>query len=1015
MVNDHFEDRYCAEVELFFASTKYRFVQMNHFYSILSIWIKSFILGCIFMLPSLVYALGSLQDVDASLQEILKSDDLLVPVLDSPANFSWFNSDVNEVSLNWHLDVTSGIDSFRVEYYINGVLQPLVTGLDVADSSYSLTGLSSGSFIEWRVAGIDASEEEYWSESYEFFIKRTGKVYVKPDGIGDGTTWNTATNLRSALSNYVYGDTLWLAEGVYKPTTSLDRTICFELKEGIQIYGGFVGYETSLDQRDWSTNVTVLSGDIGEADDSTDNSYNLLWLDGSDNPITNLTRIDGLVIEDACAALSSGSQSRGGAMQLLSASPLVVNVWFRDNYAETYGGAVYADGNSLPYFYNCIFEDNEAGNWGGAIMTVASPIIGNSVFYGNIAGGRGGAISAPELPQIVSVYNSILWNNEAPTGSQTYGTVDIFNTVIEGGEASLGNKTTDPLFVNRSEGDFRITSESPALNGGDNDYVPDWLTFDFSGSDRILATNVDMGVYEGITEVPVVESPDDQQILDYDLSSVDLQWGWESAAPDDLTGYEIQYTVNGGEMISLDAGTSLSWSFTDIQAGSEVDWRVGAAVSGSSLILWSNWSSFIVRRDKPLYVKSGATGTGDSWSDPISLEDAMEMAVYGDEIWVATGVYKPTDDTDRFVSFGLRDGIKLYGGFAGNETSLDQRDFLSNLTIFSGNIGETSSSDDNSYRVFKIEGTAQEPITNNTCIDGIIIEDGNASSKNNNSSTGGGMYLSYASPVITNVLFRNNSASENGGAVYCDEHSQPLFGNIIFSNNSAEENGGAVYTTSAVYFYNCLWYKNSCGYRGGAISASVNSSVIYNSILWGNTAAFENDDIDYASAYSSLVQDGSGTGSLTDNPMLTDPVNLDFTPESGSPVIDSGDDSFVPDWLDEDFYGNQRIYGAAVDMGPIEQGSIPNALINPETSEINNLEVWPNPVSIGEVLFARVVYNNSPGTLTLYNLSGSVVGQWNIISGETQSLGKTSLTSGIYILRYTDSLGNTASATLVVK
>ncbi|MGQ1948078.1 choice-of-anchor Q domain-containing protein [Geofilum sp. OHC36d9] len=990
---------------------------MNQFYSILSIWIKSFILGCTLMMPSSVYALETFQDEDASLQKILKSDDLLVPVLDSPANYSWFNSDVNEVSLAWHLDETAGITSLKIEYYINGVLQPLVTGLSSADVTYSLTGLTSGSFVSWRVGSVDGSTIEHWSESFEFSIKRDRKVYVKPDGVGDGASWNTATNLRSALSNYVYGDTLWLTKGVYKPTSSLDRTIRFELKEGIHIYGGFVGYETSLDQRDWSTNVTVLSGDIGEVDSNTDNSYNLLWLDGRDNPVTNLTRIDGLVVEEANAALSSGSRSQGSAMQLLSASPLVVNVWFRDNHAATYGGAVYADGNSIPLIYNCIFEDNEADNWGGAIMTEGSPIIGNSVFYGNIAGGRGGAISAPELPHVVSVYNSVLWNNEAPTGSQTYGTVDVSNSVIEGGEASLGNKTTDPLFVNPSEGDFRITKSSPALNGGDNDDVPAWLTFDFSGSNRILATNVDMGVFEGITEVPVIEFPVNQQVLDYDLSSIDLQWGWESAAPDDLIGYEIQYILDGGETVSIDAGTSLTWPFTDIQVGSEVDWRVGATVSGSSLILWSNWSSFIIRRDKPLYVKSGATGTGSSWSDPISLKDAMDVAVFGDQIWVATGIYKPTDDTDRFVSFGLRDGIKLYGGFVGNETSLDQRNFLSNLTIFSGNIGETSTSDDNSYRVFKIEGTAQDPITNNTCIDGIIIEDGYASSANNNSSNGGGMYLNFASPVITNVLFRNNRASENGGAVYCDEYSQPVFGNIIFSNNSAVKLGGAVYinTKNAVYFYNCLWYKNSSEYWGGAISASINAAVIYNSILWGNTAAVEFSDIDYANAYSSLVQDGSGTASLTDNPLLTDPVNLDFTPKSGSPAIDSGDNSYVADWLEEDFYGNRRIYGTAVDMGPIEQGSIPDALINPETSALNNLQIWPNPVKIGENLFARVGYQNSPGTLSLYNFSGSIVSQWTILSGETHSLGHVSLTSGIYILRYADSLGHTTSVTLVVK
>ncbi len=42
-----------------------------------------------------------------------------------------------------------------------------------------------------------------------------------------------------------------------------DRTISFELKNGVAIYGGFAGTETLRTQRNPATNVTVLSGDIG--------------------------------------------------------------------------------------------------------------------------------------------------------------------------------------------------------------------------------------------------------------------------------------------------------------------------------------------------------------------------------------------------------------------------------------------------------------------------------------------------------------------------------------------------------------------------------------------------------------------------------------------------------------------------------------------------------------------------------------------------------------------------------
>jgi hypothetical protein len=96
---------------------------------------------------------------------------------------------------------------------------------------------------------------------------------VKHDAAGsnDGSSWQGAyTDLQDALAVAQTGDEIWVAEGLYYPTSdAINRTATFELQEGVALYGGFAGTETERDQRDWEDNVTVPSGDI-DGNDTTD-------------------------------------------------------------------------------------------------------------------------------------------------------------------------------------------------------------------------------------------------------------------------------------------------------------------------------------------------------------------------------------------------------------------------------------------------------------------------------------------------------------------------------------------------------------------------------------------------------------------------------------------------------------------------------------------------------------------------------------------------------------------------
>ena len=89
--------------------------------------------------------------------------------------------------------------------------------------------------------------------------------YVKWDakGANNGTSWLDAyTELQAALTAASSGDQIWVAAGTYKPTAGTDRTASFQLKNGVAIYGGFAGTETSRAFLNFETNITVLSGDM---------------------------------------------------------------------------------------------------------------------------------------------------------------------------------------------------------------------------------------------------------------------------------------------------------------------------------------------------------------------------------------------------------------------------------------------------------------------------------------------------------------------------------------------------------------------------------------------------------------------------------------------------------------------------------------------------------------------------------------------------------------------------------
>jgi hypothetical protein len=246
------------------------------------------------------------------------------------------------------------------------------------------------------------------------------------------------------------------------------------------------------------------------------------------------------------------------------------------------------------------------------------------------------------------------------------------------------------------------------------------------------------------------------------------------------------------------------------------------------------------------------------------LQSALDVAVSGDQIWLANGTYYPSSaydltNTSRYYHFELIEGVAIYGGFSGTESTIDERiDFVygeTNETILSGDIGTAGTTSDNCCHV--IYNLASLAPTNAAVIDGFIITGGYAHTSSS-SIYGGGMYNCSSSPMLVNITFISNSATY-GGAIYNLSSSPTLIHVAVISNNAGY--GGGIYNdSSSPTLINATIAANTVTGYGGGIYNKSSSPTFNNSILWGNMAATANlwqNCFDYA------VQGGRRLSQLT--------------------------------------------------------------------------------------------------------------------------------------------------------
>ena len=189
-----------------------------------------------------------------------------------------------------------------------------------------------------------------------------------------------------------------------------------------------------------------------------------------------------------CILTNNWSSVAGGAIMAdTETSPTIINCRIRDNASAGSGGAIaFFNDSSAPRIINCEITNNTAMSDGGALFFFGddSPLLINTTIANNVAAGQGSGIFNPGISDI-TIANSILWGN---SGCQIAGAggANVTFSNVQGGWLGVGNINANPLFVDATNGDFRLMSGSPCIDAGDNTAVPMGITKDIRGKPRFL-------------------------------------------------------------------------------------------------------------------------------------------------------------------------------------------------------------------------------------------------------------------------------------------------------------------------------------------------------------------------------------------------------------------------------------------------------------------------------------------------------------------------------------------------
>lgn len=396
-------------------------------------------------------------------------------------------------------------------------------------------------------------------------------------------------------------------------------------------------------------------------------------------------------------------------------------------------------------------------------------------------------------------------------------------------------------------------------------------------------------------------------------SSLQLQW-FDNSYQEEY--YEIERKTEGAsqfEVIGTAAGV-YQLNFEDASpkvTHTTYQYRV-SAVNTAGKSSYSNVVSAFIH-GSIIYVNQNATGnnTGASWQHALkSLGRALDESTLDQEVWVAKGTYT----SDGWITYSKG----IYGGFAGTETELSQRNFHQNKTIMTGETGVPNDLTDNTEMIIRVTGLLDGFTIRGAKTTGVGLYNGHLQNciveENNNGVGVGGEGVTK----MNKCIIRNNSTGISASGVL-------KIGNSFIYNNSY-----GISSTDDVLVAHTTLYANKEGYLKGSYPTNsekevefVNSVIgyhpdniqtdfygqrvfHYNSVSWRNTLGTK-----YHMNYLAGVDNILGT--IDDVLYFPEPQFQN----GGVPDINPYYHGFLLE-LTDDFFDQNRVLDDTLDIGPAE-------------------------------------------------------------------------------------------------